>query len=67
MWSIDSPYSHMIKPCEFDAWNVTTKMQEKWKGYKCMIPLDRMKENLHGRDWIEDVSMSTRFQFEYAL
>jgi hypothetical protein len=28
MW-IDSPYSHMIKPHEFDAFNVTTKMQEK--------------------------------------
>jgi hypothetical protein len=41
MW-IDSPYSHMIKLHEFDALNVTTKMQEKWKDYKCMIPLDRM-------------------------
>ena len=32
----------MIKPHEFDAKNVTTKMQKKLKGYKCMIPLERM-------------------------
>ena len=41
MW-IDLPYSHMIKPREFDAKKVKTKMQEKLKDYKCMIPLDRM-------------------------
>ena len=66
MW-IDSPYSHMIKSHEFDAWNVTTKMQENRRVISAWSHLIACKENLHGRDWIENVSMSARFQSKYAL
>ncbi len=35
-------------------------MQEKWEDYKCMPYSIACKENLHGKDWVDNVSMSTR-------
>ena len=39
-----------LRPHEFNASNVTTKMQEKWRIISAWSYLIACKENLHGRD-----------------
>ena len=58
----------MIKLYEFDAWNVTTKMQEKMEGLQVHdLTWSHVKSIYMEVTELKNVSISARFQFIYAL